>query len=62
MFEKVFPDGYKVVVDENIVALYDSAGNQVTNSNVDYYYEERGYGCTSQEEVANVYYKNFVAG
>lgn len=59
MFEKVFPDGKKVVIENGVVALYNADGSQVTNSNVDYYYEERGYSCENDEQVADVYYRNF---
>ena len=59
MFEKVFDDGKKVVIENGVVALYDADGNMVTNANVDYYYEERGYGCKTDDEVAETFYRNF---
>ena len=59
MFEKVFPDGKKVVIENGVVALYNADGSQVTNSNVDYYYEDRGYGRKNDDQVADVFYGIF---
>jgi hypothetical protein len=59
MFEKLFNDGTKVIIENGVIALYRADGSQVTNSNVDYYFEERGYGCKSDDEAANKYHENF---
>lgn len=59
-FEKVFLDGTKVVISGGVIAIYSADGKQQTNSNVDYYFEERGgYGCANNEEAANKYYELF---
>jgi hypothetical protein len=60
MFTKIFDDGWYVEIEGSGVALYSPDGEQATNSNVDYYFDEDGgYGCTSYDEVADLYYKNF---
>lgn len=59
MFEKLFDDGTKVIIDNGVIALYRADGSQVTNSNVDYYFSESGYGCKSEEEAAIQYHSNF---
>ena len=58
-FEKVFSDGKRVVIENGVVALYNADGSQLASSNVQYYYEERGYGCENDDQVADVYYRNF---
>ena len=60
MFEKNYPSGHKVVIENGVIAVYAPDGHQITNSNVDYYYEERGYACESDEQAADVFYSNFV--
>ena len=62
MFEKSFDNGYKVVIDSNIIGLYRADGSRVTISNVDYYFDVNGYNCKSDEEAANKFFENFGNG
>ena len=52
MFKKLFNDGTMVEIENGVIALYRRDGTQVTNSNVDYYFDERGYNCKSDDEAA----------
>ena len=47
-------DGIKIFVNNHNVGFVGGHA-----SGVDYYYEERGYGCESSQEVAEQYYRNF---
>ena len=63
MFEKVYDDGSKVVIDNGVIAVYRPDGSQVTNSNVDYYFDDgRGYGCENCEAAADLFRAQFYAG
>ena len=59
MFEKIFPDGKKVIIENEVIALYDAKGEIITNSNLDYYFAPEGYHCASYEEAVEQYYENF---
>jgi hypothetical protein len=48
-----------VNVGPHVVAMYREDGSQVTNANVDYYYGDRGYGCSTEKAVAQQFYRNF---
>lgn len=50
----VFSDGKTVFVNSYLVGFTDGHP-----SNVDYYYEERGYGCETARDVAIQYHRNF---
>jgi len=53
MSQKFVIHEVEIEVGEHIVS------SPKTNSNVDYYYDERGYGCKTPREVAEQFYKNF---
>jgi len=57
MIEIKFEDGCIVTVSEHVVTLEN--GEFFTNSNVDYYYDEGGYNCSTAEQVASQYHRNF---
>lgn len=59
MFEKTFSNGEKVVIENGVIAIYDANGDLITNSNVDYYYDEAGYGLFTEEEVADKFHEHF---
>jgi hypothetical protein len=51
-----------VGVGADVVTIFDSNGQRITNSNADHYYkgeDEGGYGCKTAQEVADKYHANF---
>ena len=53
-YQKVFPDGSKVSIDDKWVIYYDKEEKEVTRSLVKYYYNNPyGYNCSSHEDVAD---------
>ena len=58
MFEKIYPDDERVVIENGVIALFDSQG-QVAKSNVDFYYDERGYDLESEDEAADMFKRHF---
>lgn len=54
--------GLEIYVNESNVGRVPDTSNiegPSGPSGVDYYYNERGYGCTSAKDVAEQFYRNF---
>ena len=54
MFEKIYPDGKKVTINDNDeLSLWNASGQQITSTNAGYLREQH----SNDEEIADAFYE-----